>query len=211
MSDEQRLNALERFRKDPGRLILEQHGHCEVPAGCGGVVLRWRMPGAARSMILYCYSSAPASWLLDGTELSHSRVDLVPDRHVLACCLSSVDPSAVLIQFAAVADRLAGTRHTSNQPEQQPLKVLSAADGTWKFSLNPPPDWMQAPFDASSWPALMEAPTPTFTRNELGAFQSQRCTRLGAVCLRLPGQGGAQAASPTGSVWIRKVFEVPEE
>jgi hypothetical protein len=38
------LNSLDRFRKHPGQLVLEEHGHCEVPAGCGGVVLRWRNP-----------------------------------------------------------------------------------------------------------------------------------------------------------------------
>ena len=29
----QRLNSLDRFRKQPGKLILEEHGSCEVPAG----------------------------------------------------------------------------------------------------------------------------------------------------------------------------------
>ena len=43
MADEQQLNSLSRFRKQPGRLVLEEHGHCEVPAG-GGVVLRRRNP-----------------------------------------------------------------------------------------------------------------------------------------------------------------------
>ena len=41
-----RLNELERFRKTSSRLALEAHSHCEVPAGCGGVVLRWTRPGA---------------------------------------------------------------------------------------------------------------------------------------------------------------------
>jgi sulfatase modifying factor 1 len=26
--------------------VLEAHSHCEVPAGCGGVVLQWRNPSA---------------------------------------------------------------------------------------------------------------------------------------------------------------------
>jgi hypothetical protein len=44
MSGEQRLNSLDRFRKQPGRLVLEEHSHCQVPAGCGGGVLRRRNP-----------------------------------------------------------------------------------------------------------------------------------------------------------------------
>ena len=38
---ELRLNSI-RFDKQSPRLTLEEHSHCEVPAGCGGVVLRWR-------------------------------------------------------------------------------------------------------------------------------------------------------------------------
>lgn len=39
---ELKLNSISRFSKQSPRLVLEEHGHCEVPAGCGGVVLRWR-------------------------------------------------------------------------------------------------------------------------------------------------------------------------
>ena len=49
---EQQLNSLERFRKRSPRLLLEQYDSCEVPAGCGGVVLRWRDPHAARPVVV---------------------------------------------------------------------------------------------------------------------------------------------------------------
>ena len=39
---ELKLNSISRSSKQSPRLVLEEHGHCEVPAGCGGVVLRWR-------------------------------------------------------------------------------------------------------------------------------------------------------------------------
>ena len=42
MTDEgPKLNGPDRYRKRSPRLVLEEHSHCEVPAGCGGVVLRW--------------------------------------------------------------------------------------------------------------------------------------------------------------------------
>lgn len=47
MAEEPLLNSIDRFRKRPQRFVLEEHGHCEIPAGCGGVVLRWRNPQAA--------------------------------------------------------------------------------------------------------------------------------------------------------------------
>ena len=50
MADEQRLNSVDRFRKKSERLVLEEHGHCEVPAGCGGVVLRWRTEPEAAAL-----------------------------------------------------------------------------------------------------------------------------------------------------------------
>src|SRR5262245_25722640 len=93
MSDAPRLNSLDRFRKHPGRLVLEEHGHCEVPAGCGGVVLRWRNPLAAVPITLRLYTPVPAVMSIDGREVSTSRVDLSPGRHVLALRLDDADRS----------------------------------------------------------------------------------------------------------------------
>ncbi len=38
------LNNLDRYTKLSPRFVLEEYSHCEVPAGCGGIVLRWRNP-----------------------------------------------------------------------------------------------------------------------------------------------------------------------
>lgn len=35
---ELKLNSLGRYGKGGSRLVLEEHGHCEVPVGCGGAV-----------------------------------------------------------------------------------------------------------------------------------------------------------------------------
>ena len=56
MPDRQlRINTLSRYRGRPPRLVLEEHNHCEVPAGCGGVVLRWRnfSDGNARRVVAF--------------------------------------------------------------------------------------------------------------------------------------------------------------
>ncbi len=44
MDRELRLNSIDRYVKRSPHFVLEEHGHCEVPAGCGGVVLRWLNP-----------------------------------------------------------------------------------------------------------------------------------------------------------------------
>jgi hypothetical protein len=210
MSDELQLNSLDRFRKDPGRLVLEEHGSCEVPAGCGGVVLRWRMPRPALSIILYCYHAGQGTWWLDGAELSNSRVDLQPGRHVLGCGLRGVDLSNALILFAAVAESPPSARPRPERPRLPDFKVVSAADDTWKFSLNPPSDWLLLSFNVGTWPSLVDAALPNFTRNEPGLFLSQRSIRRGAACLGLPREHATEAGATRGSVWIRKVFEVPD-
>src|SRR6185437_8664756 len=100
MSDEQRLNSLNRFRKQSARLVLEEHGHCEIPAGCGGVVLRWRNPRAALPVSIQFYSSVPSTCWLDGAEVRVGRMDLAMGRHVVAIAVEEVKLSAGLILFA---------------------------------------------------------------------------------------------------------------
>ena len=90
MSDEQRLNSLDRFRKQPGRLVLEVYSHCEVPAGCGGAVLRWRNPLAAVPVRVHLYSPGKAVCFFDGSELRTAGADLAPGLHVIAIALEGI-------------------------------------------------------------------------------------------------------------------------
>ncbi len=228
MASEQRLNSLDRFRKDPGRLVLEEHSHCEVPAGCGGVVLRWRNPATLLSVIVFGYHAGKGSWLFDGDELANGRVDLQPGRHVIACALDSVDYSSGLILFAAITEPPASASRRRDETDSPSFKVVSASDGSWKFALEEPPNgWALPSFEDGSWPALAEVTAPTFTGDEEGSYQARRCLPQGAVCLGLPEPvspeavdplrnrllrlGGKESAPGTGSIWIRKVFEVPDD
>jgi hypothetical protein len=228
MARDQDLNSLSRFRKQSGRLVLEVHSHCEVPAGCGGVVLRWRNPFAAVPLRVHLYTPAPAVCFLDGAEVQNGRVDLAPERHAVAFALDNVDLSAGLILFAAVHPE---TRADNSPPplvDDAPLKVVTADDGTWKCTLQEPATnaWHTPAFDDRDWVALTQAPKPQLGHGTPGAYQCDRCARLGAVCLRLPKPGssedagswwrrwlGLQTAPPEppvqGSVWIRKVFDIP--
>lgn len=228
MSDGPELNSLDRFRKRSGRLVLEQHSHCEVPAGCGGVVLRWRNPFAAVPLTVHLWTPVPAAVRIDGKELPSARIDLTPGAHMLTLAMQDLDLAAGLFLFVA--------EHVPPENEgapasvvEEPLRVLSAADGSWKYSLEPPVgDWSWLGFDDGGWPALALAhvPSPQLKRHVEGAYQLQQCEQHGAVCLGLPipVEGPAQAswwqriltgrvapgrAPVPGNLWVRKVFHVP--
>lgn len=83
MAEKQELNSLNRFRKQSAKLVLEEHGHCEVPAGCGGVILRWRNPLVSRTVRVFCYTPNEAKLFMDGEELERGLTDLAIGPHLL--------------------------------------------------------------------------------------------------------------------------------
>ncbi len=225
MADQPRLNSLERFRKQPARLVLEEHSHCEVPAGCGGVVLRWRNPHATVPVTLYLYAPVQADCRVDGAALPSGRIDLTPGRHILTVALADVDLAGPLLMFAATFDPEKRGQHRPAGVVERPFTVASAADGTCKFTLRPPPEgWDRQDFDDRGWPALGQVPTPIEPGRNLPPWECRECAQLGAVCLGLVAPAGkkkrawwqrflgaATAGEPSGrgSVWARKVFDVP--
>jgi hypothetical protein len=206
MSSEQELNSLDRFRKQPGRLILEEHSHCEVPAGCGGVVLRWRNPQSALPLTIYLYTPVQgSSCFIDGAAVERGRIDLIPGKHVLTIEMESVDLSLGLLLFAATHEREQLEPVLPDDDYQPPVRLLSAADGTWKYTLDAPPDgWTALDLDDSQLLALAQRRTPRLRIKDIGAYRCRQCARLGADCLGLP-----QPLSGVGNISVRKVFEVP--
>jgi len=79
-----RLNSFDRFTKTSPRLLLEEHAHCEVPAGCGGVVLRWINPATGLPVLLDVFNPSHATLAIDGVAVTHSSLLLAPGRHVLS-------------------------------------------------------------------------------------------------------------------------------
>jgi hypothetical protein len=203
---EQRLNSLERFRKRPGRLVLEERGHCEVPAGCGGVVLRWRNPLAVLPVTIHLYAPVQPACLIDGQPLPSARPDLAPGPHVVGILLEDVDLSEELLMFVADHGEKDAQRDLPAEVVERPFRVVSTGDGTWKYTLDrPPDDWAALSFDDHAWAALVQVPVPQLERGDPGAYQSQRCAELGAACLGL----SSEPAEGLSAIWIRKAFEVP--
>jgi hypothetical protein len=223
MSSEQPLNSVGRFRKQSEKLVLEQYAHCEIPAGCGGVILRWRNPHAALPLIVHLYTPVPATCFIDGNELRTAGIDLAPGPHLAAISIERVDLSVGFLMFAAVNDSRAPQKSVPDGLTESPLKVLSAEDSTWKFTLDDPEtdDWKSLSFDEQGWPTLTRFQTPVLDWGEFGAYPCRCCDDLGSACLGIaaPSQSmwaklvGRRAEGstipPIGNAWVRKAFEVP--
>src|SRR5262249_25566273 len=105
---DQKLNSLDRFRKRSDRLVLEAYSHCEVPAGCGGVVLRWRDPFACLPLIVHLYAPGESQLFLDGAAVVRTGNDVAPGEHLFAFVLEDADLSGGLFMFAATHEKERG-------------------------------------------------------------------------------------------------------
>lgn len=201
MAKKPRLNSIDRFRKDPGRLVLEQHSHCEVPAGCGGVVLRWRNPLATRLFSVQVYTPWEVPCRIDGRELTNTLVDLAVGDHVLTFQFKPARLEKFRLMFTAVP----GPR-TQAGPAEPPFEVLTADDGTWKYTLAEPAGdaWTRPGYDDRGWSPLEAVAPPNLEWNEYGAYARRRCEQAGARCLAVP-----EPPRKRVGLWVRKAFAVP--
>jgi hypothetical protein len=203
-SDDLNLNSLSRYSKKSSRYVLEAQSHCEVPAGCGGVVLRWRDPKKGIPLTFRIYAGGAYKFLLDARPLSSTRPIVPFGEHVISIVISEFDPSRVVLLFAAKYEEKGAGIGYSERDTVGALHFTSASEGSWKYSSVEPQgnSWQLAGFDDSAWtamPAREWAPDPDQKAN----VQSYRAEEL----LRMGAQGLGVAGSPT-KVWIRRAFSV---
>lgn len=188
-----RLNGLS---KQSSRLVLEEHSHCEVPAGCGGVVLRWRL----RSLIalnLFVQSTCRLGFFIDGASPDTGRPLLTPGPHQLALQLTEVPSSGAVFVVA-------GTIDLEDSPGRQGHRLaplLSREDGTWLCSSEEliGSDWTRGDFDDSVWTAMSAASMPA---QEADRYQYRQALEAGATAL------GTHA--PQSRLYVRKKFVLEE-
>jgi hypothetical protein len=203
-SDDLNINSLSRYSKKSSRYILEAQSHCEVPAGCGGVVLRWRNPKKGIPLTFRVYAGGSHNFFLDAYPLSSARPIVPFGEHVISIAISEFDPSRVILLFAGkYEEKGAGTGY-AERAAAGVLHFVSAPDGSWKYSSVEPQgnSWQQVGFDDSAWTAMSErewAPDP----EQKASAQSYRVEEL----LRMGARGLGVAGSPK-KVWIRKSFSV---
>jgi hypothetical protein len=191
-----RLNTLHRLAKHSDRLVLMEYSHCEVPAGCGGYVMRWRDPSAGRPLVLNVACSGRVQGFIDGAPITSSRCTLTVGQHQLAMHVSVEEAPAPLVVAVFVDDPRAAH-------DEEEVVLLSADDSTWRCTERAPAaddDWKALDHDDAGWQPLRAwTPTP----EELGEdhWRYDWLLNRGAAALRLE----------RGELWIRRRIGVQGE
>jgi hypothetical protein len=192
MDRELELNSIDRYVKSSPAFVLEEHSHCEVPAGCGGVVLRWRNPATSVPVRLQVWvggTGGSCRALLDGAPPASARPLVAPGRHAV---LLRVEPGSEAT--TQVLFRAAVQVHNSREDGEQ-----LSLDWRWT-DVEPPPDAAaRVGFDDAGWsePAPGELPEETAK-----AYTPRSLLRAGAELMVV-----ASAGRP---FWMRAEFDVPE-
>lgn len=200
-----KLNSLGRYGKSNSRLILEEHSHCEVPAGCGGVVLRWRNPNSGLLFILHFFGLGKATILLDGKALTTARPLISFGEHVLSLAVTDIVAGSAILGFAGIHDESELSFPRVSQPSGRKISILSAADGSWKYVTTEPADdtWSRPGFDDSHWQIMTACEPPSLDEHDMQAYRLKTILNLGAACLGI----GAQSSR----AWVRKSFTVNQD
>jgi hypothetical protein len=136
-----RLNTLHRFSKHSPRLLLQEYSHCEVPAGCGGVVLRWIEREGGLPAILRMAALGPIRCWLDDRELISSTLELHAGEHVLALEVTELPRSNTPI----------AVRLDVNLPNNSTTLLRSAEDSRWWVTIAEPSGaWSGLGYDAAA-------------------------------------------------------------
>ncbi len=128
--DDLKINTLHRFAKASPRLVLHEYSHCEVPAGCGGVVLRWVDPRLGEPATVRVSADETAEVWLDGDPLENARTQLAPGAHVVAVHGRDVQVTVLL--------------DDGDEGVEIPLATRFATH-------DPGPGWQAVGFDDLSW------------------------------------------------------------
>ena len=203
-----RLNDLERFRKTSSRLALEAHSHCEVPAGCGGVVLRWTRPGAPLGVSFSKYFTQSVDDLcLDGKKLGEQREQVTPGTHAVSFTIDVPGEEGFVLMTMRLEPELVNAR-------QQ--KAASKPDGTWRATLVGPSGdaWRLPDFDDSAYTPLVEreVPAPDGNKKFMWEWLKKEATGLGLEIAGAPRPSWNPFRKPgPRRAWVRWRFTVDHE
>lgn len=206
-SDDLRLNTLERFRKSKSGLTLEVHSHCEVPAGCGGAVLRWRRPGAPIGLTMFKHISGNVEgFFLDGEPFKEQRMTVPPGTHVLSFVVDDPGNEGIVLMRMTMSPNLS----TAKRP-----RFLSGTNGTWRATTSAPPDdWRTPGFDEAQFIPLVERDVPEPAGKTRWSWESLKKEARG-LGLPAPETHGWRkwlgSAPRIERVWIRCTFGIDDE
>lgn len=197
------VNELDRYAKRSDRLVLEEYSHCEVPAGCGGAILRWIDPQEALPLQLRLWTTGKAEVFFDGAPTRSARVEVRTGAHVLAVRLSpreGAPPEIALALCYSDKERSTDTSEPSRSASiGRKIAVLSGAGATLLATPKAPASeaWKEVGFDDSGWVSLTPVKTPAAEERDWH--------------LRLVREAGARVVghgSLKGTLWVRCAFDV---
>ncbi|MEZ4322738.1 MAG: hypothetical protein R3F61_35045 [Myxococcota bacterium] len=177
------LNTLHRFAKHSPRLVLEEYSHCEVPAGCGGAILRWRDPADGVPLQLVVAADGEVTALIDGAFVG-SRFSLKPGAHTIAVALTNARTPAI-----ALALREAGPGRDLN-----PGAILWVTGPDTRVTRVHTEGWGQAGFRDDHWQPPPRADVDLGSRE----WRFRQLENLGAQVVPTLGP----------DLWLRGTFEV---
>jgi hypothetical protein len=196
LSDDLRLNSIDRFRKQSSRLILEEYSSCEVPAGCGGVVLRWSPRDGGIPVSIRVAHFGETELRCGGELRTNGRFQLPFGASVLTLHLTA--------RQGAFDWLLVSARHFSAswRADRRQIPELSTIDdGQWKMTTTAPPDdWTATDFDDSDWQPMARSRMPLDALEQREQWQFR--TEEDAIGLALPPPNTAD------EVWIRKPYQL---
>ncbi|TMR11262.1 hypothetical protein ETD86_36370 [Nonomuraea turkmeniaca] len=185
---ELRLNSIHRYVKSSPTFVLEEHSHCEVPAGCGGVVLRWRNPRESVPVTIRVAlrDATEARFTVDGVPPASAVPLLKPGVHVFTAEVTAATSSRPTLLLAMYH----GDPRTG-------MILLSSPDGSFRWTPEAPHDdsWLEAGFDDTDWLPMTA-----------GVFPDDADDRRGHQVLEL---GAQPLSAPAERLWMRRLFHVP--
>jgi hypothetical protein len=190
---ELKLNSIDRYTKSSrnSNFVLEEHGHCEVPAGCGGVVLRWRNPNAPLPVKLQLWLNVePHKVAIDKNQPSSSRPLIQPGRHVLTISVQPDRQQSVQLLFSASIDQ-----------DPAVTLVTSQASPDWRWTDSEPDweAWLNPEFDTGSLNTVTGA---ALADEVITDYAVRKLLNAGATAITTP--PGAD------EIYIRTTFDVPQ-
>lgn len=138
--------------------MLEEHGGCEIPAGCGGVILRWLDPATEVSASVWIVTAAGAEAFLDGRPLHDGRPSLAAGPHAIALSVPRPDAGGFVVALTVWGG--ASGVEVSREVHAH-LNVVSAAGAAWRFTTAAPSaGWLEPGFDDRAWSPMVPARGP---------------------------------------------------
>lgn len=221
MADEDlKLNDIPRFSKSSRNLVLREYNNCEVPAGCGGVVFRWKKPDKIVAFQMDSFILGEFKLLIDGTPPQSACTLLERGKHILSLVISDIQSSNGLLLFVGKSGESGkGAYHERFHEGDRKERVLSLPDSSWNYSLSPPMDesWTNLKFDDSTWKSMISKGFPPIYNWESQQYKNKVLSEWDEQDFRkykikeLSEQGARSLGieeDAQKSIWIRKTFSL---